>query len=229
MGEKLPKTLVGKIKNLNKIHGVDELQVEKFIDAIEIEKCIGNDEINIADLFCGTDILIKEVLRDLKNNKINVYLVDMDDELLEAASSDLRTSLVDHPNLNIFPSNLLLNGKLLPYEDNSMDVIVVKMGLHETSLESQGRIIEDIYRCLKPVGRVIIWEVFVPRDASTNKDVIGYNQIIKLKDELAGVSHVTKNRYFASQDEFIKMMKEVEFGEIKVVHSWKRVWNTLDR
>ena len=229
MGEKLPNTLVGKIKNLNKIHGVDEKQIEKFIDAIEIEKYIGNDEIKIADLFCGTDILIKEALRDLTHKKIYVYLVDMDDELLRAASSNLRTSLIHHKNIKIYPSNILLNGKLLSYNDNSMDIVVVKMGLHETTLESQQRIINDVYRCLRKGGRLVIWDVFVPRDSKTNEDIIGYNRIIKLKDELSGVSHVTKNRYFASEEEFIGMMKKVQFQDIKLVHRWKRIWDTLDR
>lgn len=229
MGKKLPSTLVGKIKNLNSIHGVDKLQIEKFLEAITIGKYAGNEEINIADLFCGTDILIKETLRNLTYNKINVYLVDMDDELLQAASIDLRTYLIGQENINIFPSNRFLNGKLLSFEDNSMDIVVVKMGLHETALESQHRIIKDIYRCLKKRGRLVIWDVFVPRDPKTNEDIVGYNKIIELKDELAGVRHVTKNRYFASEEEFIGLMQKVEFQRIETVHRWKRVWNTLDR
>ncbi|MBI2756946.1 MAG: methyltransferase domain-containing protein [Chloroflexi bacterium] len=92
----------------------------------------------ILDIGCGMGMYVSR-LRQYSND---VYGVDVDPEKIAEASSWL-------PNLKVAP------GELLPFEDNTFDVILLNEVIEH--VEDDQKTIQEAYRLLVPGGHIVIY------------------------------------------------------------------------
>ncbi|EGT3617390.1 class I SAM-dependent methyltransferase [Clostridium perfringens] len=127
----------------------NRIRVEYFKDELR-EKAINSVDINnkvIADLGAGTGFISLEIA---KRANI-VFSVDSSKNML----GELYKAAKDSNLNNIYP----INGEVedLPLFDDSIDLIFMNMALHH--VENPGKAIKEIFRILKPGGKVIITDV----------------------------------------------------------------------
>lgn len=127
----------------------NRIRVEYFKDELR-EKAINSVDINnkvIADLGAGTGFISLEIA---KRANI-VFSVDPSKNML----GELYKAAKDSNLNNIYP----INGEVedLPLFDDSIDLIFMNMALHH--VENPGKAIKEIFRILKPGGKVIITDV----------------------------------------------------------------------
>ncbi|ELC8443786.1 class I SAM-dependent methyltransferase [Clostridium perfringens] len=127
----------------------NRIRVEYFKDELR-ERAINSVDINnkvIADLGAGTGFISLEIAK-----KANiVFSVDSSKNML----GELYRAAKDSNLNNIYP----INGEVedLPLFDDSIDLIFMNMALHH--VENPDKAIKEIYRILKPGGKVIITDV----------------------------------------------------------------------
>lgn len=80
----------------------------------------------------------------------------------------------------------------IPYDENSIGVIVASLSIHYFDLEQTKRIIENIYRCLKP-GGYFIYRVNNYKEFERNKD----NMLKRIEDDYYITKNGKKKRYFS--------------------------------
>lgn len=127
----------------------NRIRVEYFKDELR-ERAINSVDINnkvIADFGAGTGFISLEIAK-----KANiVFSVDSSKNML----GELYRAAKDSNLNNIYP----INGEVedLPLFDDSIDLIFMNMALHH--VENPDKAIKEIYRILKPGGKVIITDV----------------------------------------------------------------------
>jgi len=104
----------------------------------------------------------------------------------------------------------------IPLKDNSINKIILKMGIHEVKKEEQYKIIKECYRILKPKGIISTWDM-IP---TTKKEQLLLQDILRKKDELSGFSDLVKNRYFFRKDELYDYYLKASFKEINSYHEF---------
>ncbi len=80
----------------------------------------------------------------------------------------------------------------IPYEENSIGVIVASLSIHYFDIEQTKAIIQDIYRCLKPEG-YFIYRVNNYREFERNKD----NILSCIEEDYYKTKNGKKKRYFS--------------------------------
>lgn len=127
----------------------NRIRVEYFKDELR-ERAINSVDINnkvIADLGAGTGFISLEIAK-----KANiVFSVDSSKNMLGELYKAAKESNLN----NIYPINSEVED--LPLFDDSIDLIFMNMALHH--VENPGKAIKEIYRILKPGGKVIITDV----------------------------------------------------------------------
>lgn len=127
----------------------NRIRVEYFKDELR-ERAINSVDINnkvIADLGAGTGFISLEIAK-----KANiVFSVDSSKNML----GELYRAAKDSNLNNIYPINSEVED--LPLFDDSIDLIFMNMALHH--VENPDKAIKEIYRILKPGGKVIITDV----------------------------------------------------------------------
>lgn len=127
----------------------NRIRVEYFKDELR-ERAINSVDINnkvIADLGAGTGFISLEIAK-----KANiVFSVDSSKNML----GELYKAVKDSNLNNIYPINSEVED--LPLFDDSIDLIFMNMALHH--VENPDKAIKEIYRILKPGGKVIITDV----------------------------------------------------------------------
>lgn len=127
----------------------NRIRVEYFKDELR-ERTINSVDINnkvIADLGAGTGFISLEIAK-----KANiVFSVDSSKNML----GELYKAAKENNLNNIYPINSEVED--LPLFDDSIDLIFMNMALHH--VENPGKAIKEIYRILKPCGKVIITDV----------------------------------------------------------------------
>ncbi|RMG39053.1 MAG: class I SAM-dependent methyltransferase [Methanobacteriota archaeon] len=96
------------------------------------------------------------------------------------------------------------------FSDEKFDKVVAKMLIHEIKKECQQKAIDQLYRILKPGGKLIIWDVLL---APENQSII--QSIVREKDKLAGYTDLVKNRYLFTEEEIMEMLRRAGFSNIK--------------
>ncbi|MDZ5255208.1 class I SAM-dependent methyltransferase [Clostridium sp. LIBA-8841] len=127
----------------------NRIRVEYFKDELR-EKAINSVDIKnkvIADLGAGTGFISLEIAKEANI----VFSVDSSKNML----SELYRTAKDNELNNIYP----INGEVenLPIFDDSIDLIFMNMALHH--VENPDMAIKEMYRILKPGGKVIITDV----------------------------------------------------------------------
>jgi ubiquinone/menaquinone biosynthesis C-methylase UbiE len=229
---KLTQKLVDRVFQLDQVHSVDHAQVSNFVATTGLREMIEKPEIQLADLFCGNGFAICALVGELVALRvpIAIHCVDMNGELLQVAQRSIVEQLPPNcrDKFTIITHEKELDSEKLPFADEQLDLVVVKMGLHELPFESQVSLIQDTYRVLKPGGRFVIWGNLIDRDQVTGRDLIGFNEIIRKKDSLAGFSVMSNRRYFTSQEELFSSLIQAGFTA-QLASDWIRRWDSLSR
>ncbi len=100
----------------------------------------------VLDVGCGTGSLAIRIKR--KNPAAVVTGLDGDPQILEIARSKARRQSLEIQFDQVMSFNL-------PYPDASVEVVLTSMMLHHLSREDKIRTAAELYRVLKPAGRLI--------------------------------------------------------------------------
>jgi ubiquinone/menaquinone biosynthesis C-methylase UbiE len=119
---------------------------------------------SVLDVGCGTgDVAIPSKIRAGKEGK--VYGIDPAPEMIAVARSK-----AEHKHLDIdFRVSVV---EALPFPDNSMDVVTSSLMMHHLPDDLKVRGLAEIYRVLKPGGRVLIFDFMRPTQSFLNHVLI---------------------------------------------------------
>ncbi|HME53835.1 MAG TPA: class I SAM-dependent methyltransferase [Candidatus Lokiarchaeia archaeon] len=108
---------------------------------------------DILDIGCGTGHLIKVIHDELGQRGMNTVMHGVD--IGTASISECKTFLVDAglDNVDVKEGD----AANLPFEDNSMDLILSSLSLHHWS--KPGQSLEEIHRVLRVGGRFILFDL----------------------------------------------------------------------
>ncbi len=193
--------------SFEKIHNITEKDWNAMLNAVNPQP----REV-ILDAMSGYGAVTKQILK--KEPKADLFLIDESKVQMEMAKKNLSNLAEDH-----FIIKSILEAD---FAENSFDTIVMKMGLHEVTLEKQKELLEKMYALLKVNGKLIIWDFMLNKRNQTL-----FQEIIRKKDGLAGYDSMVKNRYFFQEDEFLELMKQARFSQIRECHVIKHKRSTL--
>jgi ubiquinone/menaquinone biosynthesis C-methylase UbiE len=186
-------TFDSRIISYENVHTITEEQKKEFLNAIDLKE----NEV-VLDVCCGYGSATSWLTAEQTN--ANFYLSDASPVQLERAKQNL-------PEFCIFN---LADANNLPYEDNFFDKVVLKMGLHENPFSKQQEITDELYRIIKPGGKLIIWELYL-----NEKNQIIFQDFIRKKDELCGFTKLVERRYFQRGDEIKSFLDKSGFVDFK--------------
>lgn len=236
MSSKDSGKVIERVEKLDVLHGVKPEQLEAFIAATGLKELIDQplESYQLADLFCGNAIAAKILFNALSKlrSPITINCIDVYNRILQTAQMSLQKELedirVERGKIKIVTQRQELGLTSLFFPNNELDLVTIKMGLHEVPAYHQNSIIREIYRVLKPGGKFIIWGNFVPKNPLTGQDLYGFNYIVRTKDALAGFDRMKAQRYFTSKEEVETMLGAAGFS-FTVVSEWIRCWDSLSR
>lgn len=162
---------------------------------------------SILDAGCGYGSVTRELLKRKKDEKLICFLADSNyTQLLRAKEEFTNLDYTHKSELKFFIDNLIDT----KFKENTFDTIIAKMVIHEIPFKKQQQAIENAYRILKPGGKLIIWDMAL--DKKTQNFI---QEIIRMKDKLAGFKTLEKNRYFLRFDEIKTLLSNSGFIEVK--------------
>ena len=119
----------------------------------------------VVDLATGTGDVALHLSQEKNIQKIQGF--DLSKKMVEIGRQKVQKKQVDHKvSLDIG------DGMDIPLEDNSVDVITLSFGIRNFSNPQKG--LDEIYRVLKPGGRVLIMEFSIPKNPLIKKAYFFY-------------------------------------------------------
>lgn len=205
-----------------------EFLVKKVFDSVAENYDLMNDLMSFGlhrlwKRFVGTEVSIKnkDLILDLasgsgdlpilfktKNKKAQVIHSDINQDMLEEG----KKKIIDKGL--IIPS-ILINAENIPFAENSFNLITIGFGLR--NMTDKDKVLKEIYRCLKPGGKLIILE-FSKINPLLKKpyDFFSFNIIPKLgkiiTNDKRSYRYLSESiRMHPDQEELLKMIKENNF------------------
>jgi demethylmenaquinone methyltransferase/2-methoxy-6-polyprenyl-1,4-benzoquinol methylase len=122
-----------------------------------VKKCLAIDPKNVLDLCCGTGDLALKICT-LSDRKVDVTGYDFNEKMLEMA--DFKAHRQNLTNLRFIQGN----AASMPFLENEFDCITIGFGFRNLVFENPGaeNHLSEMYRVLKPGGRLIIIESSIP-------------------------------------------------------------------
>ena len=144
-------SIAEKYDKLNSIltFNIDRLWRKKAIQLCDLET---NDK--VLDLCCGTGQMVNYACRKVGKNT-EVIGVDFNQEMINVGYKRLDHSISDY-------KYKLIKGDILqlPFQDNSFDCVTIAFGLR--NIKDKSRALSEIYRVLKPGGKLVCLELSNP-------------------------------------------------------------------
>jgi len=136
------------------------------------------------------------------NPNTNVVGIDFSDKMLQEANKKKKN------NKNI--QFLIADGRELPFEDNTFDVITIGFGLR--NIENYERVIDEIKRVLKPQGQVLNID-FSCDDGFFNSvfDMLTRISTIFSSEKSAYDYLITSKKSFLNTSELISLFRRKEY------------------
>lgn len=175
-------------EDLEKAHGVTEAHWESLIYYADPKE----GQV-ILDLMGGSGAVAKQLYK--RNSSLNLLVMDAYEHQLRKAPSHFKRIIGDV--------------RQIPLEDNSVDTVIIKMGLHELQLKDQKRAAKEIYRILNPGGKFINWMVYLEEQERK-----AFHEMVIEKDRICGLDDMAKNRYFPSYFETLHYIYGAGFNNI---------------
>src|SRR3989344_1751430 len=158
------------------------------------------------DLMCGYGAVTKAVFEHyaLHGIRIKPILIDLFKEQLDRSVVELG----DEEIIRISEDS-----RLLSLQDNSVDCIAIKMGLHEVPRKDQVKVLKEAYRVLKQGGTIIIWDLMF----KNHLEQLTFQAIVHEKNRLAGFYDMALNRYLPREEEIRDHLLKAGFENIELV------------
>jgi demethylmenaquinone methyltransferase/2-methoxy-6-polyprenyl-1,4-benzoquinol methylase len=173
---------------------------------------VGDDDV-ILDIASGTGDISKIISKEYPNT--NIYMSDINYEML----SEGRDRAINE-GFNHNCSFCQLSGEILPFRDDAFDLITVGFGLRNFTNKERG--LEEMRRCLKKEGKLLILEFSKPINPIFSKiyDWYSFNILPRLGSILANDSDsyqylAESIRMHPDQEHLKKMIIESGFKEAK--------------
>jgi len=151
-------------------------------------------------------------------------------EFVNAKGLDLSLQVMDAYGPQLERAPRYLDKKLgdvrdIPLPNESLDTVVIKMGLHELPLMDQCGAAKEIYRVLKPGGKFVNWMTCLVGERQQEV----FQWLIREKDRLTGLDDFVKNRYFPTVRETEDYTMGAGFKNIKNSYENNSVIESLNR
>lgn len=195
------------------VHKIEDKDFESLISAIDPQP-----NQTILDGCSGYGEVAKRIIDTTAHHSFRpeVYLFDESSVQLERAKHNLPDLDADH----IAQGDIRHTG----FTDNTFDTAVIKMGIHELPKDEQIKVLQEMFRIIKPNGKFVTWELALDKD-----NQVIFQDIIRKKDELAGFNQLVTNRYFPRLDELHSLLEQAGFENVEDFHT---IWyqpSTWDR
>ena len=146
-------------------------------------------------------------------------------EIFSLDESPVQVERLRKSSLGIPPDHVAIGDiRETPFEDDTFDTVVIKMGVHELPKDEQPNIFKEVLRILKPGGRFVIWELSL-----NEKNQRPFQDIIREKDRLAGFDELVRNRYFPTHSELLSLFESTGYTSVTAYYSFTYRPSTLDR
>ena len=173
---------------------------------------VGNEDV-ILDIASGTGDISKLISKEYPST--NIFMSDINYEML----SEGRDRAINE-SFNNNCTFCQLSGEILPFKDGAFDLITVGFGLRNFTNKEKG--LEEMKRCLKKDGKLLILEFSKPINPTFSKiyDWYSFNILPKLGSILANDSDsyqylAESIRMHPDQEHLKKMIIESGFKEAK--------------
>lgn len=188
----------------------DVLWRKKLANFLPLKK-----DIELLDLATGTADQILHLFNKLKkNNQVQITRaigVDLSEGMLKIGREKvIQKGLQDKVQL------VHADATQLPFEANSFDVITMSFGIR--NVPNTLACLSEIYRCLRPGGKVLILEFSIPSNKLFKTPYLFYfrNVLPQIGGALSGHTHYYKYlnntaEQFAYGSEFLELMKKAGF------------------
>ena len=199
--------------NFDLIHGIKPEDWIALVDAIA--PCKGE---RILEGCCGYGDVTKHMLDQtpVENYPTAITMLDGSNEQLMRAQELLKdVGLIDFKHASVTH---------IPCESNTLDTVVIKMGIHEFPAEDQQKAFGEIYRALKPGGKFVMWDLALYPETREF-----WNSVIRRKDQLCNFTSLEKNRNFLSHAEIFSLFENAGFQNTQEVHPITPRLNIRDR
>lgn len=182
-------------------HHIQQEEFDALVKSLNLK-----DGMVVADLMCGYGAVSREILRYCSTAGIDIelLLVDSSKRQLERSHAELAGGKVSRVSGDILDLSLL---------EMSLDVAVIKMGLHEVTKKDQQMVVARTYQTLVSKGCFVLWDVL--HQYYDTQCV--FSNIIRVKDELSGLASLAKDRYFFTQQELSNYLVTSGFNDIQPV------------
>lgn len=162
----------------------------------------------ILDLGSGYGACTRELVKFYPQYKFIFTLSDNSDVQLNRSKIEIPKIFIEQNSSSVvnFITDDIVYSKL---EDNTFDVIIAKMVIHEINKNQQLNALEEIYRILKPGGKFIFWDLYL-----NNETKSFFQTIIKEKDRLCEFDTLCNNRNFLTGCDIYNLFSKTGFKNI---------------
>jgi ubiquinone/menaquinone biosynthesis C-methylase UbiE len=193
--------------DFSKVHGDDSRAFQSLIRNLKLRP-----NVNIADIMSGYGAVSQQVLEECKRKGIKINLTLSDSSETQIKKSKQTLNIYENKGYNI---NRILSDVRIPHlSKESLDIAIIKMGLHEVPKQDQPRVLRNLVDSLKSRAELYVWESF----GNTEEVNEYFNMIVRQKDRLAGYSEMVKNRYFPTREQIVEKMKDAGLRNIKQIY-----------
>ncbi|OGJ17078.1 hypothetical protein A3K73_01475 [Candidatus Pacearchaeota archaeon RBG_13_36_9] len=197
-----------RIVDFDKVHGDSSGAYLELLKSLDLR-----GDLRIGDIMCGYGEVSSHLLEESRKRGISLDL-----SLLDSSSVQLDNSVKYLQKYRQDKNKILLilgDARSHKFPMSSLDLIIIKMGLHEVPFEDQRKILRNSAASLKQGGRLYVWES-LGLDCEVNAY---FKEIVRKKDELAGFKQMVRDRYFPNQEEIISLMEEAGFSAIQEIYA----------
>jgi len=194
---------------------IHSISPDDFLSFVKVAQIEGN--CRVLDCGCGYGAVSREILgateqaRSIGSTELTIDLIDESAFQLGRAEKEL-SSWMSGPGIKL----IFIHGSFpddLPMPRTDLyDVIACKMVLHEVCRDQQLAFVDEAFKCLKPGGRLVLWDLCLsPEMAEFHRSVI------KMKDVLAGYTTMVSRRHMLTGFEIEHLFKISAFRKIRLV------------
>lgn len=201
--------------DFSNIHGTNQEAYSALFGSMDLKQGM-----IIGDLMSGYGDVSKIILNYCKDNNLSLELV-----LLDAYAIQLERSkdfLIEYNNEKYSINRVLGDIRKMPFLNSSLDIAIVKMGLHELPKNEQNIALQDIFRVMKPQGKLFVWH-----SSGLNPELAEYwRKVVRKKDELAGYNDFVRDRYLMDYQELTQSIKDAGFIEVEQIYDGDLIYET---
>ena len=92
------------------------------------------------------------------------------------------------------------------------DCVILKSSMHEIPLEKSSELHSIVFNLLNPEGWFIDWDVHMPTEKDSNRLI----RWVNIKDNIAGLVDLVKNRNIYTEDFIVEQLKQIGFKKLRL-------------